>query len=123
MKYQQSAPICAVTIEQLHHHLQIDFDFDDGLLESYALAATQHAEHIMQREIIKRGDPQALCESIDTVPPMVRQYVLLETADLYRYRETMQSGSLTPIFVHLLDPFILYDRHLKDEQEEANGSN
>lgn len=116
MIYQETAPIKAVTTQQIHHHLQIDYDNDDGLLDSYALAATQHAEHIMQREIIKRRDPCALAASIADVPPMVTNFILCEVADFYRYRENVQSVTINRVFVHLLDPFILYDR---DPDEKA----
>lgn len=119
MIYQQTAPVAGVTVQELKHHLQIDYDNDDGLLEAYALAATQQAEHIMQREIVQRKDPLALSVDKNSVPAMVKQFILLATADFYRYRENVQTASVNRIFVHLLDPFILYNRSPCDDAEAA----
>ena len=67
--------VLPVEISDLKKHLNIDIDDDDSLLEEYEAAAVELAEHFMNREIIQRDDPQALCTSAADVPAAVKQYI------------------------------------------------
>ena len=49
----------AVTLEELKQHLRVEHDADDALIQSYGLAATEFAEQVCDREIVKDTDPQA----------------------------------------------------------------
>ena len=115
MIWQKTSPLSPVTVDELKAHLHIDDDFEDTLLSQYLLTATGDAEHTMQREIIKRNDEQALAESASNVPPAVKQYVLVVAGDLFVHREMSGEKALSQYHVHLLDPFILWNR---DEENE-----
>lgn len=110
MIWQKTSPISPVTLEVFKAHMHIDDDFEDDLLSQYLVSATGYAEHLMQREIIKRNDDQALAESADDVPPAVKQYVLCLAGDYYTHREMSGEKTLTEYHDHLLDPFILWNR-------------
>ena len=110
MIYQETAPILPVTIDEIKAHLRISHDSEDTLLKQYALSATLDAEHRLMREVIYRQDNKALSKTIDDVPACIKQYVLCVVGDMYAHRELSTSSSLSVHFVHLLDPFILYDR-------------
>lgn len=112
MIWQQTIPTSPVTVDELKAHLHIDDDFEDALLSQYLLSATQDAEHTMQREIIKRGDDEALAEDADSVPPAVKQYVLCLAGDMFANRELSGEKALSVHFAHLLDPFIIWDREV-----------
>lgn len=114
MIYQTTAPIAPVTLEEVKAHLRIDYDGEDDLLNQYILTATQDAEHRMTREIVKRNDPYALCESADNCPPTVKQYVLAFVGDMYSHRELTDLSNYKTFYAHLLDPYILYIR--EDEE-------
>ena len=47
----------AVTLEELKQHLRVEHDADDTLIQSYGLAATEFAEQVCDREIVKDIDP------------------------------------------------------------------
>ena len=115
MIWHKTLPVSPVTLEELKAHLHIDDDFEDASLSQYLLAATQDAEHILQREIIRREDLEALAEDATTVPAVVKQYVLCLAGDMFANRELSGEKQLSVHFAHLLDPFILYDRALEEE--------
>lgn len=69
-----------VTLDELKQHLRVEYDVDDDLIQSYGLAAVEYAEQICDREIIKRSDPRAVCESIDEVPSSIKTWVKLYVA-------------------------------------------
>lgn len=115
MIWQKTAPVSPVSVDELKTHLHIDDDFEDSLLSQYLLTATGDAEHTMQREVIKRNDDQALAESADDVPPAVKQYVMVLAGDFFTHREMSGEKALSQYHVHLLDPFILWNR---DEEGE-----
>lgn len=116
MIYTKTLPISPVTLDEVKAHLRLDIDEEDELLNSYILAATQDAEHRMCREIIYRRDPFCLCHDINDVPPIVKQYILITVADMYTNRENITEKTVNFRFVHLLDPYILYNRQ-EDEAE------
>ena len=110
MIYQTSAPIAPVTLDECKAQMRIDYDDEDTIITQYILTATQDAEHRMVREIVKRNDPQALCETAENCPPSVKQYILVSVSDMFAHRELQETGTYTTHFEHLLDPFILYNR-------------
>ncbi len=111
MDYLDSLPdTLPVTVADLKAHLRIDTAAEDNLLQQYIYAATQEAEHYMQREIIKRNDAYAICESAAEVPYVIKQYLLVQAGFLYSHRETQGTDSLHTYHEHLLDGYRLYYR-------------
>lgn len=109
-----------ISVSELSIHLRLDeiADEETSLLQQMIYTATQEAEHYMQREIIKRGDALAVCESADTVPFCIKQYLLAEAGFLYKHREIQGTDNLHRYHIHLLDPYILYNRVDGDDVEE-----
>lgn len=100
-----------VTLDELKQHLRVEYDADDSLIESYGLAAVEYAEQICDREIIKRTDQRAVCESIEEVPQSIKTWVKLYVADLYERRSITEGSDFkNRNYDHLLDAWILYDR-------------
>lgn len=108
--YQQSAAVPIVTLAEAKAHLRVDYDFEDTLIESYISASTQMAEHILQREIVQRQDPCALCKDAADAPLIVKQFVLCQVGDFFANRELTTDKAVNVRYQHLLDPFIKYDR-------------
>lgn len=105
--------ISPVTIDEFKQHLQLDDDLysdEKGIkiLNQYLLAATNLAEHILQREIIKRTDDNAIAESIVDVPEVVKQYVLTQASDYFYQRELSGERTFNTYHKHLLDAYRLY---------------
>ena len=103
-----------VTLDDLKKHLNIDINDDDDLLLEYEAAAVELAEHFMNREIIQRDDPQALCTSAADVPAAVKQYIRCQVGDFYKQREITAVGQFSTFYKHLLDPYCLKYR---DDEE------
>ena len=90
-----------VLLDELKQHLRVDHDADD-------------AEQICDREIVKRDDPRAVCESVEEVPASIKTWVKLYVTDLYERRSLTEGGeSKNRNYDHLLDAWIIYDR-MKD---------
>lgn len=104
----------AVTLEELKQHLRVEHDADDALIQSYGLAATEFAEQVCDREIVKDTDQRAVCTSIDDVPDSIKTWIKLYVTDLYE-RRSITEGQDSKIrhYDHLLDRFIIYDRVLE----------
>lgn len=104
----------AVTLEELKQHLRVEHDADDALIQSYGLSATEFAEQVCDREIVKDTDPRAVCTSIDDVPDSIKTWIKLYVTDLYE-RRSITEGQDSKIrhYDHLLDRFIIYDRVLE----------
>ena len=113
--YQLTDPIPIVTLAEAKAHLRVDYDFEDDLILADILAATQQAEHILQREIVQRRDPCALCKTVATAPLVVKQFVLCLTGDYFANRELTTDKSVNTRYQHLLDAFIKYDRSEADD--------
>lgn len=97
----------AVTLEDAKLHLRVDHSADDALIEALCLAATQMAEHELQRGLISREGTVGYGETPADVPAAIRQWILLQIGHLYEHREATVEGSVTPLpNLHaLLDPF------------------
>lgn len=123
MIYLNTPPVPIVSLVEAKAHLRIEHDLEDSLIQSYIMAASYSAEHIMQRECIKRVDPQAVCLDSFSVPEPIKQYVLVTVGDYYAKRENLSEKALNTVFKHLLDPFILYNRDIETsiEQVPLNG--
>ncbi|MDY6323254.1 MAG: head-tail connector protein [Succinivibrio sp.] len=118
MIYHASLPAdLPVTVEECKAHLHIDHDLEDDLIKQYILAATQEAEHRMQREIIFRSDPLALTKLYGSVPEGVKQFIMVTVGDMFAHRENQDTGTLSTHFEHLLDPWIQFDREDDDNAD------
>ena len=95
----------AVDLETAKKQLRVEYTEDDALITAYIAAATAQCEQICGREIVKRTDSNALCESVDTVPAAVKTWVLLTVTDLYEKRGASESPVATGrrFYDHLLD--------------------
>ena len=107
--------VLPVEISDLKKHLNIDIDDDDTLLAEYEEAAVEMAEHFMNREIIRRKDPQALSTTAADVPAAVKQYIRCQVGDFYKQREITATGQFATFYKHLLDPYCLKYR---DDEED-----
>ena len=78
-----------------------------GMQESVKKGEAAQCEQICGREIVKRADSNALCESVDTVPAAVKTWVLLTVTDLYEKRGASESPVATGrrFYDHLLDGY------------------
>lgn len=110
MIYEQTAPIGVVSLDETKAHLRIDYDYEDELIASYILAATQLAEHILQREIVQRVDPCALCKEVKDAPQLVKHFVLCQIGDFFANRELSTSQVVNTRYSHLLDNLIKFNR-------------
>ena len=81
----------AVDLETAKKQLRVEYTEDDALITAYIAAATAQCEQICGREIVKRTDSNALCESVDTVPAAVKTWVLLTVTDLYEKRGRLRA--------------------------------
>lgn len=105
-----------VTLEELKHHLRVEHDADDDLIQSFGLAAAEHAEHLCGREIVRRNDPMAICDSISGVPASIQTWIKLYVTDLYERRSITEGGEFKiRNYDHLLDRWIVYSRSDPDE--------
>ncbi|MVX56792.1 head-tail connector protein [Parasutterella muris] len=103
-----------VTLEELKHHLRVEHDADDDLIQSFGLAAAEYAEHICDRQIVRRDDSLAVCDSISDVPASIKTWIKLYVTDLYERRSLTEGGEFKiRNYDHLLDRWIIYDR-IKD---------
>ena len=102
----------AITLARAKAHLRVDHDADDDLINAYIGAATEQAEHVLGREIVKVNDEKALAETVDDVPPAVAAWVCLAVADMYEKRSITESGlgQGRRNYDHLLDGFRLFSR-------------
>lgn len=106
-----STCVAAAALDDVKLHMRVDNDDEDALISAYILAASQLAEHIMGREIIKRDDDNALCSDISSVPAAVKAWIYLYCSDLYENRAITEGGdSKKRNYDHLLDPWIIYWR-------------
>lgn len=100
-----------VALDELKHHLRVDHNADDSLIQLYEHAAVELAEQICDREIIRRDDPRAVCDSIDDVPGSIKTWVMLYVSDLYEKRSITEGEEFkNRNYDHLLDAWIVYDR-------------
>ena len=108
--YQLTPAVPIVTLEEVKAHLRVDYDFEDDLIKSYIDAATQMAEHILQREIVQRQDPCALCKEVKDAPQLVKHFVLCQIGDFFANRELSTSQTVNIRYSHLLDNLIKFNR-------------
>lgn len=99
--------VSAVSLEEAKLHLRVDGDADDDLIESLCLAATQMAEHELQRPLITREGSEGYGTATADVPAAIRQWILLHVAYFYEDRSAATDGakSVIPRLGALLDPF------------------
>lgn len=103
--YQLTPIVPIVTLEEVKAHLRVDYDFEDDLIKSYIDAATQMAEHILQRR-----DPCALCKEVKDAPQLVKHFVLCQIGDFFANRELSTSQVVNTRYSHLLDNLIKFNR-------------
>lgn len=108
--YQLTPIVPIATLEEVKAHLRVDYDFEDDLIKSYIDAATQMAEHILQREIVQRKDPCALCKEVKDAPQLVKHFVLCQVGDFFANRELSTSQVVNTRYSHLLDNLIKFNR-------------
>lgn len=97
----------AVTLVAAKLHLRVDHDSEDALIETLILAATQAAEHELQRALLTRGSQTGYGDEETDVPEGIRQWILLHVGYWYANRETAAAMNFEPLpYVgRLLDPF------------------
>ena len=107
MSSDTSTAVVAVTLADAKHHLRVEINDDDTLIESLCMAATQMAEHVLQRALISRGDVVGYGDSPADVPNAIRQWMLLQIGHLYENRESASKFKVEalPFVDRLLDPF------------------
>lgn len=107
-----STALPATTLEETKAHLRVEFTAEDALIEAYILAATQRAEQICEREIVKREDPLALADDVGAVPSGIKAWCWLYVAEMFERRSMSDGGDASGYgmrkYDHLLDPFMLY---------------
>jgi uncharacterized phage protein (predicted DNA packaging) len=107
-----STCVAAASLDDVKLHMRVDNSEEDTLIGAYILAASQMAEHIMGREIIKRGDENAICTDVSNVPATVKAWIYLYCSDLYENRAITEGGdSKKRNYDHLLDPWVIYWRY------------
>lgn len=102
-----STALPAVTLEEAKQHLRIDYSDEDTLITSLIIAATQMAEHEIQRPIITRESNTGFGDTSADVPASVRQWILLHIGAMFENREFATDRQIEPIntFSRLLDPY------------------
>lgn len=118
MIYQDTAPISPVTVSEAKSYMRVYHEIDDALIETFLQSATAEAEHRMQREIIKRHDPDALALTADEVPGGVKTFIYAAVDNLYRFRGVFGEADLKSYAPHLLDPWKLYNRDPDETWQE-----
>lgn len=108
--YQLTQPIPIISLEEAKAHLRVDYDFEDDLIKGYIATSTQMAEHILQREIVQRQDPCALCKEVKDAPQLVKHFVLCQVGDFFANRELSTSQVVNTRYSHLLDNLIKFNR-------------
>lgn len=113
MSVNVSAAVSAVTLAAAKAQLRIEHDFEDGLITNLILTATQGAEMRLKRPIISReGETMSgLCESVETVPASIAQWILLTVAYWYSHREIVSAEATheMPFSDNLLDAWRHYE--------------
>lgn len=113
MAFDVTTALPATTLEETKAHLRVEYTAEDALIEEYILAATQRAEHICEREIVKREDANALADDVSTVPRAVKAWVWCYVAELFERRSMAAGGDSNGYgmrkYDHLLDPFMFPD--------------
>lgn len=107
MPVNTATAVPAVTLADAKAHLRVEHADEDELINNLILAATQAAEHELQRVLITRGDQTGYGASPADVPVGIRQWLLLNVGYWYANRESASMQQLEPLpFVgRLLDPF------------------
>ena len=97
----------AVSLAEAKLHLRVDHDSDDALIEALCLAATQMAEHELQRGLISREWTAGYGADPADVPASIRQWILLQVGHYYEHREAAAEGTMVslPNLHALLDPY------------------
>lgn len=114
MAFDVTTALPATTLAEAKAHLRLDYTAEDALIEAYILAATQRAEQICEREIVKREDPLALADDVTGVPAGIKAWIWLYVAEMFERRSMTDGGDADGYglrkYDHLLDPFMLYGR-------------
>lgn len=108
MTIDTSTAVGAVSLEAAKEHLRVDWHGDDDLIRSLVLAAaTQMAEHELQRGLITRDGVKGFGTNAEDIPASIRQWILVQVAHFYEQRQAATAGELKPLpFVNaLLDPY------------------
>ncbi len=106
MSVDTSTAIAAVSLEEAKAHLRVDEDADDALIDSLCLAATQMAEHELQRPLVTREGSEGYGEASD-VPAAIKQWIKLQVGYMYEERAATAEGAVVerPGIGRLLDPY------------------
>lgn len=97
MTIDTSTAVGAVSLEAAKQHLRVDWSGEDDLIRSLILAATQMAEHELQRALITRGGVEGFGSDPEDVPAGVRQWILMQVAHFYEQRQAATAGELKPL--------------------------
>ena len=97
-----------VTVADVKNHLRIDNSDEDAQIRQYILTSQEQAEMIMHRPIYSATDERAVTNDATAVPASIKQFILVNTGDLYKNREGRQEKGYTQYFAHLLDAWIAY---------------
>ncbi len=106
MSVDTATAVSPVSLEEAKAHLRVDGDADDDLICSLCLAATQMAEHELQRPLVTREGSEGYGEAKD-VPASIKQWIKLQVGYLYEERQAAAEGTVVtrPNLYALLDPF------------------
>jgi uncharacterized phage protein (predicted DNA packaging) len=98
-----------VSLDQVKQHLRVTWTSEDDLIALYVKQATAIVLDYLTRE-----DDDWIAEieawNDDTVPPAVQAAILMQTAELYRFRgdedaPQREDGYMTPLIKAMLTPY------------------
>lgn len=94
MPVDTSTAVPAVTLADAKAHLRVEHANEDGLINNLILAATQAAEHELQRVLITRGSQTGYGAAPADVPVGIRQWLLLTVAYWYENRKASINANI-----------------------------
>ena len=107
-----TAETAGVTLDEAKAWARIDDDYEDALLQVCVVAGTKMAEQSMQREAVKRNDPQALAADTASVPQSVKAWICAYATSMYEHRGIAEPQALSEMkhMSGLLAPYTLPGR-------------
>ena len=102
MSVDTNTAIAAVSLEEAKAYLRVDDDASDEEIEGLCLAATQLAEHELQRPLVTRDGSDGYGEAND-VPAAIKLWIKQQVACDFSNRDG--AGTEKPPRPALLDPF------------------